>query len=103
MESVYSQIPEIRSMFDEILTSEDFNGSKPSPAPYLAAMERFGAGPEECVVFEDSVNGLISGRDSGAMLIGLLTSNTEETVSLYTDKYIPDFQNIKYIFELLSK
>jgi HAD superfamily hydrolase (TIGR01509 family) len=56
MESVYRQHPEFKSLFDAILTSEDFERSKPDPDCYLKAAERFGVNPEDCVVFEDSFN-----------------------------------------------
>ena len=60
MAVVYGKHPEFKGMFDAILTSEDFKHSKPHPECYLAAAERFGLQPSECVVFEDSFNGLKS-------------------------------------------
>ena len=57
MEAVYRSHPEFRGLFDAILTSEDFERSKPHPDCYLKAAERFGIEPKDCVVFEDSFNG----------------------------------------------
>ena len=91
MELVYAKLPEIRGLFDRIFTSEDFSESKPSPDCYLKAMAYFGTDANHSVVFEDSINGLISGRDSGAVLVGLSTTNTVETVSRYTSIVIPDY------------
>ena len=62
MNAVYLKHPEFHSLFDAILTSEDFSASKPDPDCYLKAAERFHLSPEECIVFEDSFNGLKSGR-----------------------------------------
>ena len=50
------------SFFDAILTSEDFERSKPDPDCYLKGAALFGAERDECVVFEDSFNGLKAGR-----------------------------------------
>lgn len=91
MESVYAQRPEIHELFDKVFTSEDFSASKPSPDCYRKAMAYFGIKPSEAVVFEDSINGLISGRDSGAKLVGLATTNPSAVVAQYTNIVIPDF------------
>ena len=93
MENVYRCHPGFREMFDMILTSEDFSESKPSPYCYLKAMRLFGAGPENCVVFEDSLAGLQSARASGAFVTALTTTNPEEVVRNYADLVIRDFND----------
>ena len=91
MESVYRKHPEFKSLFDAILTSEDFAYSKPHPDCYLKAAARFGAEPEDCVVFEDSFNGLKAGRAAGMRVIGLATTNQEEDIAPFCDKVIIDY------------
>ena len=93
MENVYRCHPGFREMFDMILTSEDFSESKPSPYCYLKAMRLFGAGPENCVVFEDSLAGLQAARASGAFVTALTTTNPEEVVRNYADLVIRDFND----------
>ena len=93
MARVYEQHPEFKGLFDAILTSEDFLHSKPHPDCYLRAMARFGATPDEAVVFEDSINGLRSGRDSGALVVALTTSHSAEKLKGLSDYQIPDFTN----------
>lgn len=41
-----------------VLASGDYPRAKPAPDPYLAALDRFGAAPEQAVVVEDSERGL---------------------------------------------
>lgn len=94
MQNVYRQHPDFQSLFDTILTSEDFSKSKPSPDCYLSAMRVLGVNPEGCVVFEDSFNGLKSGRASGATVIALSTSNAVELLKPLSDLVIPDFRTI---------
>lgn len=91
MKSVYRQHPQFKEMFDVILTAEDFDKSKPDPDCYLKGMARFGCKPDETVVFEDSVNGLKSGKASGALLVGLCTTNPEEIVKKYTNLIIYNY------------
>lgn len=93
MENVYRCHPGFREMFDMILTSEDFSESKPSPYCYLKAMRLFGAGPEDCVVFEDSLAGLQAASASGAFVTALTTTNPEEVVRNYADLVIRDFND----------
>ena len=93
MQSVYRKRPEFKELFDEILTSEDFERSKPDPDCYLKAASRFGAQPEECVVFEDSFNGLKSGRAAGMTVVGLATTNSAEAISSLCDEVIENYIN----------
>lgn len=96
MQSVYTRRPEIQGLFDEILTSEDFSESKPSPECYLTAAARFGAGCGECVVFEDSFNGLKSGRAAGMTVVGLSTTNGASMISPLADIVIADYGETDY-------
>ena len=96
MESVYRAQPGFRQLFDAILTSEDFEYSKPHPDCYLKAAARFGAAPEECIVFEDSFNGLKSGRAAGMKVVGVATTNTAEAIAALSDIQITDYTSTDY-------
>lgn len=52
MNSVYESRPEFKSLFDIILTSEDFERSKPDPDCYLKGAKHFGLSHDECVVLK---------------------------------------------------
>lgn len=96
MQSVYRSHPEFQSLFDAILTSEDFAKSKPSPDCYLRAAARFGAASEECIVFEDSFNGLKSGRAAGMFVVGLATTNSIESIKGFSDIQLKDYSDMTY-------
>lgn len=96
MDSVLRKRPELTKYFDAILMSEDFERSKPDPDCYIKGAQRFGALPEDCLVFEDSFNGLKSGRASGGIVVGLSTSNPEEKIKEYCDVVIPNYTGIDY-------
>ena len=91
MKAVYQSHPEFRSMFDAILTSEDFDRSKPDPDCYLKAAQRLGVAVEDCVVFEDSFNGLKSGRAAGMYVVGLSTTNSAEAIRPLCDEVIANY------------
>ena len=91
MQAVYQARPEFRELFDAILTSEDFERSKPDPDCYLKAAARLGVDKDDCVVFEDSFNGLKSGRAAGMFVVGLATTNAAEKIAPLCDKVIDDY------------
>lgn len=44
--------------FDAIVTGKDVENGKPAPDIFLLAAERIGVPADECIVFEDSINGI---------------------------------------------
>lgn len=96
MESVYRKQPGFKQLFDAILTSENFLRSKPHPDCYLTAAQMLGVKPDECVVFEDSVNGLRSGLDAKMKVVGLLTTNPEDVVAPLSDMQVKDYVGMTY-------
>ncbi len=55
----------ICAFMEFVLTREDYELAKPHPEPYLTALKRFGASPEEALVVEDSNRGLCSAVAAG--------------------------------------
>lgn len=94
MAQVERQHPELSELFDVILTSEDFTASKPAPDCYLLGARHFGVEPGECVVFEDSLNGLRAARAAGCYVVGLATTLPPEEVAPLADSVIPDFTTL---------
>ncbi len=54
---------------DAVVTSEDVKRGKPHPDLFLAAAEKLGARPEDCVVVEDSDVGIECARNAGMMAL----------------------------------
>lgn len=102
MHSVYIQQPEFTQLFDIILTADDFTGSKPDPSCYLTAASHLGVSPEECIVFEDSFNGLRAGRAAQMRVVGLSTTNPADAISPLCDVVISDFCEVGKIEFLLK-
>lgn len=53
------------------ITGDEVRNPKPAPDMYLAAAELVGADPAECLVFEDSFNGMSAAVAAGCRVIGL--------------------------------
>lgn len=52
----------IADKFEVTHSAEDETYGKPHPAVYLTVAERLGVQPKNCLVIEDSLNGIISGK-----------------------------------------
>ncbi|RGM46951.1 MULTISPECIES: HAD family hydrolase [Bacteroides] len=96
MAAVYRVHPEIKTLFDRILTAEMFVASKPAPDCFLLGMEIFGTTLENTYVFEDSFNGLKAGMASGANVIGLATTNSYMDIAPLCHHVLEDFQGFTY-------
>lgn len=94
MANVYRAHPDFHELFDAILTSEDFERSKPDPDCYLKAAQRLGVQISHCAGFEDSINGLRSVKASGALVVGLTTTNPKEQVAAWSDIVIADYTEL---------
>jgi beta-phosphoglucomutase len=101
MEKVYRKQPGIKNYFDRILTSEDFTKSKPDPDSYLKGAAALGVQPEECLGFEDSINGLKAARAAGLFSVGLTTTISRDVVAELCDVVIDDFTQI-HVSDLLG-
>jgi len=65
----------IASFFDAIVTTSEAGKSKPSPDVYLLAAQRIGVLPEDCIVFEDSPNGLSAAKSAGMFCVVIQSDN----------------------------
>lgn len=88
MQSLYSQHPEFPTLFDHIITGDMVTKAKPDPDCFVLGAKLLGIDIKDCIVFEDSRNGLIAARTSGARVIGLATTLSAEAVEELSDMTI---------------
>jgi beta-phosphoglucomutase len=62
---------ELREYFNEIITGEDFERGKPDPQIFLHAAERLGVSVSNCIVIEDSYNGVTAAKTVNMYCIGV--------------------------------
>ncbi|KAJ7837173.1 HAD-like domain-containing protein [Mycena olivaceomarginata] len=63
-----------------IVTSSDVSQGKPHPDPYLAGAEKCGVDPKKCLVVEDAISGMLSGKAAGARVLAVCTSTPRNTI-----------------------
>ena len=61
-------------LFDAIITGEDVKIGKPDPEPYLLTAAKLGLPADRCMVLEDAVTGVLSGKAAGCLVAAITTS-----------------------------
>ena len=65
---------DIRRHFDAVVGAADVPRGKPHPDVFLAAAERTGVPPADCIVFEDAPLGVVAARRAGMRCVVLTTT-----------------------------
>jgi beta-phosphoglucomutase len=77
-----------------IVRGDQVPRGKPHPDIFLAAAERIGVPPGECLAFEDSPMGVASAKAAGMVCVALSTSFSDEAfraAGATPDHVVPDF------------
>ncbi len=85
MKALFSQHPDFPALFEVIITGDMVTKAKPDPDCFLLGAKQLGIDIKDCVVFEDSRNGLIAARASGARVIGVATTLSADVVASLSD------------------
>lgn len=87
---------DLNGVFDTVVSADRITRGKPDPMCYLLAAKDLGVSPEDCIVFEDSFNGIQSARDAGMRVIGLSTSNSADSLRDKVFEVIPNFEGMTF-------
>jgi HAD superfamily hydrolase (TIGR01509 family) len=90
MEVVFEALP-LKDYFDTLVTADRVARGKPDPMCYLLAAKDLDIFPENCYVFEDSLNGIAAGNAAGMKVIALSTTNPVVSIRDKARIVIPDF------------
>lgn len=75
------QVTRLNNIFNVILTSNDVENGKPDPEIYLKAGVKLGIAPTDCLVFEDSLNGIEAALNAGMQVIAVPNELTKKQVT----------------------
>ncbi len=90
--SVVNQL-KIKKFFKILVTARDVKHGKPDPEPYLLTAEKLNVKCSECLVIEDSENGVQSAISAGMKCIAI--TNTEDPINLLkADQIIDGYTSI---------
>jgi HAD superfamily hydrolase (TIGR01509 family) len=86
----------LHKYFTHIVSGEDFPKSKPHPAIFLRAAELANTPVENCIVIEDSTNGIIAAKAAGIYCIGYDSFHSKLQDYSLADVVITDFKELSY-------
>ncbi len=90
------------AFFNAFVTGSDVTRQKPFPDIFLAAAEKLGIDPSECLVIEDSLNGIRAAKAAGMTSVAVPTSFAPEVLKTeVSPDYIID--KISDLPDLLAK
>ncbi|WP_395051803.1 HAD family hydrolase [Flavobacterium sp.] len=91
----------LHQYFSHIVSGEDFPNSKPHPEIFEFAADLSIASKENCIVIEDSTNGIIAAKAAGIFCIGYNSENSKLQDLSLADVVINHFDELN--FERISK
>jgi HAD superfamily hydrolase (TIGR01509 family) len=100
IERVFSRF-NLHQYFTHIVSGEDFPNSKPHPAIFEFAASLSVAPKENCIVIEDSTNGIKAAKAAGIFCVGYNSENSKLQDLSLADVVVNHFDELS--FELISQ
>src|SRR6185436_11706204 len=91
----------LHQYFTHIVSGEDFPKSKPDPAIFVYAAGLSVAPKENCIVIEDSTNGIKAAKAAGIFCVGYNSINSKLQDLSLADVVVNHFDELN--FEVISK
>ena len=87
---------ELHPYFSHKISGADFLESKPNPAIFLKAVELSGHSKSECIVIEDSTNGIKAAKAAGIYCIAYKSPEVNTQNQSSADKIIHDYKELSF-------
>ncbi len=71
----------LRGFFRVLIDGAQISRPKPDPESYLEAAARLGVPPVNCIVFEDSIAGVVAARAAGTRVVAVETTHSESELA----------------------
>jgi len=87
----------MKNFFEVITTSDEVKKGKPAPDVYLTTANLLNVEPKHCLVFEDVVAGIISGKSAGMKVCAIeddFTKEVRQKKKELSDYYIVDYSEL---------
>lgn len=86
----------LHQYFSHIVSGEDFPQSKPHPAIFLKAQELSKHQKNECIVIEDSTNGILASKSAGIFCVGFDSPHSKLQDYSEANIVIENFESFNY-------
>ncbi len=88
----------IDDILDGYISGSTVAHPKPAPDIFLAAAEQLGVDPSDCIVIEDSYNGITAAKAAGIVSIGFLNPNSGNQDLSHAAILVEGFDEVDYHF-----
>lgn len=90
----------LHKWFDVVVTFEDVSKPKPDPSPYVKTTELLNINPSNCIVVEDSYQGIRSAKGAGCSVLAIASSFDIDVLQKEEPKYlVRNFSDATRLFE----
>lgn len=86
----------LNQYFKTKISGQDFEFSKPHPAIFLDAVAKSGFTADECIVIEDSTNGIKAAKAAGVFCIGYKSEEHSLQDTSLADMVITDYKQLSF-------
>ena len=85
----------ITNYFSSIICGDEVSKGKPDPEMYIKTLSNLNVNKNECIIFEDSIEGVTAAKNANIKAIGVTSSQSSETLkSVGAFKTIEDYTKI---------
>ena len=92
------------SYFNFKIGSNDVKKGKPNPEMFIKIMEKINVLPKECLIFEDSIEGVKAGLKSGSKVVGVTTTHSKaKLISLGCSFTIKNYEDDNLLIKIIDK
>jgi beta-phosphoglucomutase family hydrolase len=89
---------DIRKYFDGFVSGTSVAHTKPAPDIFLKAAEELGVTPYECIIIEDSYNGVTAAHAAKITCVGFVNPNSGNQDLQQADLLVEGFDEVNYDF-----
>jgi beta-phosphoglucomutase len=86
----------LNQYFKDKLSGADLKASKPHPEIFINAASSAGVSPNECIVIEDSTNGIKAAKSAGIFCIAYKSEHSKNQDYTLADMLISNYEEINY-------
>lgn len=103
LEIKFTQHPEIRKLFDIVVSKDDVQATKPDPALFNCAFKKFNLDikPENVLVFEDAYAGVLAARRAGMNVVMLHADGSDKEakskeIGTFPTQFVEDWDDFDF-------
>jgi HAD superfamily hydrolase (TIGR01509 family) len=84
----------LRSYFQSISTKDDIRNNKPAPDVYIHAAQQLNVSPRRCLVFEDSMAGMLAAKAAGMTVVAVPSHVTHSLNFAQAHQVVNSLENV---------